>query len=103
MGLEAVVNDAVIQLYPHPPAHCDVGYQRSGRSATRPFLSLPSVRELSQGALALTGAWNTIQSFYRGLWGPSLRSALQGGIAYPGGLGPKGPDQNFDGCSPPNR
>jgi hypothetical protein len=42
-------------------------------------------------------------SFYRGLWGPSLRSALQGGIAYPGGLGPEGPDQQFNGCSPLNR
>jgi len=40
------------------------------------------------------------QSFYRGLMGPSLRSALQGGIAYPGGLGPEGPDQKFNGCSP---
>jgi hypothetical protein len=32
-------------------------------------------------------------SFYLGLCGPSLRSALQGGIAYPGGLRPKGPAQ----------
>jgi hypothetical protein len=42
-------------------------------------------------------------SFYRGLWGPALRSALQGGIAYPGGLGPEGPDQKSNGCSPLNR
>ena len=42
-------------------------------------------------------------SFYRGLCGPSLRSALQGGIAYPGGLGPEGPDQKSNGCSPLNR
>jgi hypothetical protein len=45
-------------------------------------------------------------SFYRGLWGPSLPSALQGGIAYPGGLGPTGtagPDQKSNGCSPLNR
>jgi len=39
-------------------------------------------------------------SFYLGLCGPSLRSALQGGITYPGGLRPKGPAQHFNGCSP---
>jgi len=32
-------------------------------------------------------------SFYLGLCGPLLRSALQGGIAYPWGLRPKGPAQ----------
>ena len=42
-------------------------------------------------------------SFYQGLFGPSHRSALQGGIAYPGGLGPEGPDQKSNGCSPLNR
>jgi hypothetical protein len=42
-------------------------------------------------------------SFYRGLFGPLLRSALQGGIAYPRGLGPEGPDQKSNGCSPLNR
>ena len=39
-------------------------------------------------------------SFYLGLCGPLLRSVLQGGIAYPGGLRPTGPAQQFNGCSP---
>ena len=40
-------------------------------------------------------------SFYLGLnIGPSLRSALQGRIAYPWGLGPLGPAQTFNGCFP---
>ena len=36
-------------------------------------------------------------SFYLGLCGPLLRSVHQGGIAYPGGLRPTGPAQNFNG------
>jgi hypothetical protein len=40
------------------------------------------------------------RSFYQGLGGPWLRSALQGGIAYPGGLGLGGPAQKSNGCSP---
>ena len=39
-------------------------------------------------------------SYYLGLSGPSLRSALQGGITYPWGLRPKGPAQQSNGCSP---
>ncbi len=39
-------------------------------------------------------------SFYQGLIGPSLRSALPGGIAYPWGLRTGGRDQNLLGCSP---
>jgi hypothetical protein len=39
-------------------------------------------------------------SYYLGLCGPLLRSVRQGGIAYPGGLRPKGPAQKFNGCSP---
>ena len=39
-------------------------------------------------------------SFYLGLCGPLLRSVHQGGIAYPGGLRPKGPAQKFNGYAP---
>jgi hypothetical protein len=39
-------------------------------------------------------------SFYLGLIGPSLRSALQGCITYSWGLGPLSPAQKFNGCFP---
>ncbi len=45
-------------------------------------------------------AWEREPSFYQGLSGPLLRSALPGGIAYSWGLRPEGRDQNFRGCSP---
>ena len=49
---------------------------------------------------AVFSAWEREPSFYLGLSGPSLRSALQGGIAYPWGHRPEGRDQKFNGCSP---
>jgi len=53
---------------------------------------------------ALTAAAFSVRgrepSSYQGLCGPSLRSALQGRIAYPWGLGPVGPAQKSNGCSP---
>jgi hypothetical protein len=62
-------------------------------------------RDETPGSIAadLFSAREREPSFYRGLWGPLLRSALQGGIAYSGGLGPEGPDQKSNGCSPLNR
>ena len=46
-------------------------------------------------AVAFSARWRE-PSFYLGLCGPSLRSALQGGITYPWGLRPKGPAQHFN-------
>jgi hypothetical protein len=53
------------------------------------------------GALTRTAMTVGIDTCRIGQQGPKL--GRRGGIAYPGGLGPGGPDQKSNGCSPLNR
>ena len=88
------------------------GCATSGFEATPPGPGVPRISDLRiVPAVVERGGQATlrfdfqdssadIMDVYLGLRGPSLRSALQGGIAYSWGLRPKGRDQNFRGCSP---
>jgi hypothetical protein len=75
---------------------CPIGLSGGGGDAHE-RLRQPARTTFTAGAFS---ARSRERSFYQGLGGPSLHSALQGGIAYPRGLGPFGPVQEFNGCSP---